>query len=214
MNEIVPTIVPTTFAALSEAVERYASFAPQLHLDCADGIFAPNLTWLPEHETLPHSEHILFEAHLMVADPHMHGVAAAHAGARRIIGHIEAFNDTAAVHAAFKAWKEAGAEEVGLAMLCTTSRERIEQLIVECDVLQVMTIASIGTQGNPFDPQSIRRIEEIHHAHPDVCISVDGGLTKEHIATAARAGARRFAVGSTLAQAADPLSMYKELSGV
>ncbi len=211
MNEIIPTIVPESFADLSAKASVLSGFSQSLHIDAADGVFAPNLTWLPSGEKLPDADRIFYEAHLMLSDPHQKGVDFAQAGAKRIIGHAEAFSGAEAVFAAFDAWHEAGAIETGMALLLDTPLEAIRPYLVRCDVAHVMTIGRIGTQGIPFDERSLIRIQELHRAYPSLMISVDGGENEESIVKTARAGARRFAVGSAFTAAADPRAVYTRL---
>jgi len=211
MHEIIPTIVPTTFEELAAHIERLSTFARTIHIDAADGVFAPNLTWLPrEGEHLPHPE-IAYEAHLMVSEPLSLGTQFAKAGAKRIIAHLEAFSGGEAIADAFSAWRAAGASEVGLALLLDTSLERIGPYVAQCDVVHLMTIATIGKQGNPFEPRSIQRVAEFHAQHPTTIISVDGGETIDVVDDLARAGATRFSIGSALSLSTEPAAVYKRL---
>ncbi|MEK7509423.1 MAG: hypothetical protein AAB605_01795 [Patescibacteria group bacterium] len=211
MREVIPTIVPESFADLIAKQSVLGAFASAIHIDVADGVFAPNMTWLPSGEELPDTGRIVYEAHLMVSTPLDVGLAFVRAGARRIIGHIEAFGSAETVFSAFDAWRAAGAREVGLALLLETSLKAIEPYLSRCDVVNMMTIATIGRQGIPFDARSIARIEQFHIMFPNVTIAVDGGENEEHIAQTGRAGATRFVVGSAIAQAADPRAVYSQL---
>ncbi len=211
MREIIPTIVPESYEDMCAKASVLSAIASSLHIDAADGAFAPVRTWLPSGEKLPNDESIVYAAHLMVSDPHEKGVDFARAGARRIIGHIEAFQESETVFSAFDAWREAGAHEVGLALLLDTPWETIEPYLTHCDVIHLMTIAHIGKQGIPFDERSLAKIEAMHRRHPDILISVDGGEDAAHIPETARAGAQRFAVGSAITNAEDPARVYKEL---
>ncbi len=90
MIEIVPTVVPESLEDVVKTVERCKSFAKRIHVDVADGKFAPNTTWTPgEGERLPAG--MEYEIHMMVADPHQVGLEYAKAGAHALIGHVEAF---------------------------------------------------------------------------------------------------------------------------
>ncbi len=114
MIEIIPTLVPRSFEDVRNAAERY-SFARTIHIDAGDGRFVSNTTWQPaEGEMLPTI--LSWEVHLMVHEPLETGIQYAKAGAFRIIAHLEAFADRAAIPAAFEAWKAAGTREIGLAL--------------------------------------------------------------------------------------------------
>ncbi len=215
MIEIIPTVVPVSFDEIEKAAERAAPFASALHIDLADGTFAPNATWLPqaEHLTprLPAQADgaFIYEAHLMVALPREVGLKAIAVGARRVIGHIEAMGKN--VESIFAAWRAAGAAEVGLGILFNTPLEDLDPYIGMCDVVQMMTISEIGVQGLPFNPEAPARVAALHARHPGLLIEVDGGVGEKTIEALARAGARRFCAGSALSRASDPASTYQKL---
>ena len=206
MIEIIPTVVPASVADIEAAAARYSQFAKTLHVDITDGVFAPNTTWMPSGELLQIG--MQWEAHLMVSDPHAVGLASLTAGASRVIGHIEAAKDVAAM---FAAWKAAGAQEVGLGVLFTTAIESLDPYVDSCDVAQMMSIAKIGVQGIPYEPSAPARIASLHAKHPELLIADDGGVGSSNIMDLARAGVRRFCAGSSLSKPADPAAAYREL---
>ena len=212
MIEIIPTVVPQSLDDVVAARERYGAFAPSLHIDIVDGIFAPNKTWMPSPvEKLLDASIINYEIHLMVENPLQIGLTFARAGASRIIGHIEAFPNAECAREAFDMWQKAGAKETGIAILLDTPLEEITFYLDLCDFVHLMTIAKVGRQGFKFDERSIERVAEIHTRYPHVTISVDGGETKDTVDDLARAGATRFCVGSALAKAKDPEKAYAQL---
>jgi len=87
-------------------------------------------------------------------------------------------------------------------------------MITACDVVQVMSIATLGKQGAPYDVRAIARIKELHTKYPELVISVDGGVSEKNIADLARAGARRFGVGSAITKAPDPKAAYLNLKAI
>lgn len=217
MIEIIPTYVPRDAADLAAGAEKIRAFASSIHVDVDDGVFAPHTTW-------PYTAHGVFgdvdlsalsgleiEAHLMVEEPRDIGKAFARAGASRIIGHIEGFADQREVYSALDAWRGAGATEVGLGMLLGTPLEVIEPLIPICNVVHLMSIATIGTQGIPYDASAPERIVEFHERFPKTLISVDGGVAESNIADLVRAGATRFGVGAALSKAENPKVAYEKL---
>ncbi|MFZ2555472.1 MAG: hypothetical protein WAZ27_01355 [Minisyncoccia bacterium] len=214
MKEVIPTIVPNSFDEISSFVSAYP-FASSIHLDAADGAFAPNITWMPEEgEMLPNADSLFYEAHLMVSEPASVGLRYAHAGAKRIIAHIEAFTHPADVPHAVAAWKAAGADEVGLAITIDTPLEDLTPYVPLLDCLLIMTIAKIGTQGNIFDVRGIERLETLHGRFPGLILQADGGITEENAADVARAGATRLCVGSALSHAENPAAVYKHLGSL
>ncbi len=209
MIKIIPTVVPDSFLSVEATVDAYSKFATVIHIDICDGLFAPNATWTPRGEQFPPRENLTYEAHLMVSDPRAVGLACIRSGAQRVIGHVEAMGEKTGE--TFSAWKAAGAAEVGLAILADTPLETLDPYIALCDVVQMMSIASIGVQGIPYDPTAPARIAALHARYPDLLIAVDGGVSESNIMELARAGVRRFCVGSTLSKSPDPASTYARL---
>src|SRR3989338_8122410 len=91
--EILPTIVPSSFDDIILWSARFKDFAAWVQVDLGDGKFVSNTTWVPtEGETLPHTDVLSYEFHLMTQEPRELGLACIRAGAQRIIGHIETFS--------------------------------------------------------------------------------------------------------------------------
>ena len=216
--EIIPTCVPTEAADLSRGAAAIRSFAHAIHIDVVDGLFAPTYTWPYSGKgsfgtfDLSGAGELVKEVHLMVAEPRAIGTAFAKAGAFRIIGHVEAFSSENGAHSTLAEWKKSGASEVGLGILMGTPFEVLEHHLLIVDVVHMMSISSIGTQGIPYDPEAPARIAEFHKKHPEVPLSVDGGVSASNIADLVRAGVRRFGVGSAIAKAADSEKAYRELT--
>ena len=210
-REIIPTVVPSSLDDILVARKKYP-FARSLHIDIADGRFAPNTTWtLRPGEKLPDAAQVEYEVHLMIENPLQAGLTFARAGASRIIGHIEAFDNAERAREAFAMWSAAGAKESGIAILMDTPLEELQMYVQLCDFVHLMTIAKIGKQGYAFDERSLERITTVHKRFPQITISVDGGETKSVMEDVARAGASRFCVGSALSKAKDPEKTYLQL---
>jgi len=209
--KILPTIVPAAPSDIEEASKRHAAFASFFQIDITDGKFAPNTTWLPrDGYTLPREYD--YEVHLMVEDPVPLATIFAKAGARRLIVHVEALeSDIERVAQTFVEWKRSGVQEIGLAVLLQTPFEQVEPYLSHIDFVLLMTIPRIGVQGIPYDTSAPARVSAFHTRHPEVLISVDGGVSETNIADLVRAGATRFGVGSAIAKAGDPASAFQTL---
>ncbi len=213
MREIIPTVVPNEFQDVLDARKRYA-FASSLHIDAVDGSFAPGKTWLPlSGEKLLDAKTTCYEAHLMIENPLSTGLAFVRMGARRIIAHLEAFNHSEHAQETMDMWRKAGAQEVGVAVLMDTRLSELSPYASLIDTVLVMTIATVGKQGAPFDERALGRIAEIRTRFPELTIAVDGGVSIKTIGQLEEAGASRFCVGSALSGAKDPESHLKELQG-
>ncbi|MDO8551963.1 MAG: hypothetical protein Q7S01_00360 [bacterium] len=226
--EIIPTnTCPPDYSELARRSESFSTFAPVIQLDLDDGVFAPVVSW-PYHkgqweevetmakggEKLPFSETMKYETHLMVQEPVRIGEMLAQMGCARIIAHREVFKDAQAVTNAFSKWRDAGASEFGLALLIDTPLSVLDGCVEDCDVVQLMSIPTLGKQGAPYDSRVIGRIEELHKRYPELIIAVDGGVSEKNIADLVRAGARRFGIGSAISKAANPADSYARIKAL
>src|SRR3989344_4266620 len=208
--EITPTCVPDNAESLSNSIEQFRPFAQRVQIDIDDGVFAPHITWPYTavgsfgEIVLPSIRDFDFEVHCMVARPRDIGLAFGQAGAKRIIGHVETFENAEDAHSVFKVWREEGVKEAGLGVLMQTSVETLDPFVAICDFVHFMSIATIGTQGIPYDSRTPARIAEFRARHPEVVVSVDGGVSEANIAELARAGTTRFGVGSAITKSANP----------
>lgn len=210
MIEIVPTVVPESLEDIINTVEKYSSFAKTIHVDVADGVFAPNTTWMPKAgDTLPSG--MKYEIHMMVANPLETGLAYAAAGAHSLIGHAEAFKTALSASDAFASWKAVGVQTVQTAALFQTSLDELAPYVPISDLLLLMTIASIGVQGIPFEEEGIERVRRFKALHPAANIAVDGGVSEKNIARLAESGATHFCVGSALSKSNNPVAVYQSL---
>jgi len=210
-KRIIPTVVPDSFEDVLRARERYA-FAGTLHIDAADGAFAPNKTWMPaEEEQLPDAAEFAYGAHLMVEEPRHAGLSFARAGVRRVSAHAESLGGAERANETFEIWKAAGVSEIGVAALLQTPLSAIEQYVPLSDFVLLMSIAEIGRQGAAFDEQTYPRLREFHARHPETALAVDGGVSRENIAALRDAGASIFFIGAALARAEDAQAEYAAL---
>ncbi len=217
---IIPGILPVDFAEIESYASRCAAFTDWLQIDIADGRFAKSLTWpfraapgLSEISANRLPQIISCEMHLMTEEPGALGEMFARAGARRIIGHIEAFADESNVLAALRLWKQAGAQEVGLSVMLGTPLQKLEHVIAECGVVQLMSFKDedLGYQGRPFDDRALDRIEELHAMYPELMVAVDGGVSEAVLENVVRAGANRIVMGGVLKNSSEPEKLYARL---
>src|SRR3989344_163778 len=235
MIEIIPTnTCPPDFAEMAKRSEFFAQFSEWVQLDISDGAFTSIRSWpygegqWDELESmaagaleLPSAPPLRYETHLMVEEPRELGLRLAEAGIARIIGHVEAFGDDKEILSALDSWRSArpafggaGATEVGLALLLDAPLPALEPMLGACDVVQVMSIATLGAQGAPYDARAVARIKELHTKYPDLVIEVDGGVSEKNIAELAGAGVTRFGVGSAITKAPDPKAAYAHLKAI
>ena len=219
-EEIIPAILPRSFSDLSEKVGSVVGLVPFVQVDVTDGKFTPNKTWpyldgpdkdfaaiLKEEKGFPSWEDIDFEVDMMVAEPEKLWRDWVLAGAKRLIFHIESVTDAAKLMDAIKS--ETVSEEsflhteIGFALNIDTPNEKVEPFLEDLDFVQFMGIARIGYQGEHFDERVLPKITDLRETHPDVTISVDGGVNMESAPRLIEAGADRLVVGSAIFESED-----------
>lgn len=215
--EVIPAILPQSFADISERVELIAPYVDTVQIDVLDGRFVPGRrTWpylgkseeefaLLEHEDvgLPQWDKVNYEADLMVAEPARFTEEWVRAGASRIIVHIESLAEPGSFIRWFRETygnpKESLVSvELVFAISNDTPLESLEPYIHEIDGVQLMGIARIGFQGEPFDERVLERISKLRETYPELIISVDGGVSRETAPLLAARGATRLVSGSFL----------------
>lgn len=207
---ICPSLLSADFARLADEISRVGS-ADWLHVDVMDYHFVPNLTLgLPIVESLRAATDIPLDCHLMIDDPDRWAPGYAEAGAGSVTFHAEAAKAPLRLARTLRA---AGAR-AGLALNPGTSVEPYADLLVDFDMLLIMTVEP-GFGGQPFLPEvlaKLRRAREIADARGlDIWLQVDGGVSPATIEQCADAGATVFVAGSAVFGADDPDRMIDQL---
>ncbi len=219
MVEIIPAIIPKNTGDLKEKLEKIRRLTRLAQIDVIDGKFAPRPSWpyregdeksfqeiISEKEGLPFWEDFDFEADLMIESPVEAIPNFAKAGFNRVIVHIESVKDMEKV---ISVSRETGVSLI-LAQNIETPEEELEKWLPAADGIQLMGIARIGFQGEPFDERVIPKIKRLRERHPDLIISVDGGVSLETAPKLIAAGANRLAVGSAIFESGDISKTIKD----
>lgn len=217
-QRVIPAIIPQSLAHITESISVLKDVISEVQIDIVDGVFVSEKSW-PYIEEDSHIESLTtaipegvrHELDLMIGEPRDRMALWLSTEPTRVIIHIESLPDDAAVREAVLMIQEAGAKAV-LSALNDTPIERILALGDIIDGVQCMGIKEIGVQGNPFDERVVARIMQIRNMYPELLVSVDGGVNAETIDRLIEAGAERFAVGSAIFGAEDPVASYLDLA--
>ena len=224
--EIIPAIMPDSFPDLEAKAARVRGLVPLAQIDIMDGKFVKSKSWpyrnagkadeehfvamVSQDETLPFFDELDYEIDLMIAEPERHIDEWLPLGASRLIFHIESIIDHDAFwgHDIFKEGaRDIGGSkviEVGLAINPDTSCDEVSPHISKIDFVQVMGIAKIGYQGEPFDERALLVINKIRASYPNIPISVDGAVSLETALLLKAAGATRLLRAGSLERQVPP----------
>lgn len=214
---IVPTMMADEWEELVAQIHLVKDVATRIQIDVMDGHLVPSISF-PYNKTIlngtriPHADDISYGAHLMVQHPNEVGHRFIDAGVKRVVAQIEGFRSGEAPNV-YNEWKERGVE-VGVSIQIDTPLAEIDFLIKNdiVSLVQVMSIARIGFQGESFDERALSRIHEIKGKYDHVTISVDGGVNKETLQSLFDVGVTYFGVGSAVMKADNPITAFNELT--
>lgn len=207
---IVPAIIPQS----SDDVQRLCetlSFSLELHLDVVDGQFVPFTSWPYQplgqpSEVRQYTDRFTLEVDLMVARPLIAAAAWVTAGADMLVFHAE----TIAVEE-LKRFKEQHKITISICAGNDFSEVALNEYLPFVDGVQVMGIAHVGSQGQPFDKRALTRISHIKQDWPKLLVSVDGSVNDDTIKPLAATKVDRFIVGSAIVAADNPAIAHFEL---
>ncbi len=198
MVEIIPSINVPTFEEAERrmrAVEPYVSWC---HLDVTDGVFSRHETWRNPADLPRFRTPLKAEVHLMIENPDV-AVGRWFAGpVRRVIVHLEASRDPAAI---LDACRAAGIE-AGFAIKPETHSEALVPWLGKADLVQLLAV-NPGPSGQALQEDIYRKARYVRDAAPSCILEIDGGITAETAGRAATAGANILVAGSAIFNAPD-----------
>jgi ribulose-phosphate 3-epimerase len=215
MAEIIPAIMPNNIKDLEDKVNKILSVVDVVQVDVMDGKFVKNKTWpyikqdvffediIKQDKGLPFWEDIDYEIDMMIANPLEESANWIQAGAKRLIGHIESFNNEEDVNKFIDLKNEF--LEIGLAIGIDTPLDKIEKYLDKVSFVQFMGINHIGYQKQPFDNKVFDKIKEIRNKNKDVVLSIDGGVSLQNVEELVNSGIDRLVSGSLIFETENPI---------
>ena len=184
-----------------------------VHLDIMDNHFVPNLTFGPPvvRALRKVSKKLVFDTHLMVANPLSLVDDFAAAGAQIVTVHQEGCETE--LPKVLKAIK-AARMRTGVSIKPKTPVSAIEHVLGLCDLVLVMTVEP-GFGGQSLIPSCLTKIHQLKKLKEKekhrFAIEVDGGINKETAGLAVAAGAQVLVSGSAVFEAGNVSSNVAEL---
>ncbi|MEK7195459.1 MAG: hypothetical protein AAB655_02070 [Patescibacteria group bacterium] len=212
--EVIPVINCLDLECAVEKIRLAKEFLKDgdwLHLDIADGKFTFNKTWNDPAGWQNMAKGFNLEAHLMVEEPEKHTEEWLHAGAKRLIIHVETINEKTLRQISALARKHG--VELMLSSNPETPVDKLKPYLDEFKEFQVLAVYP-GPPAQKFLPIALYKIEFLRRSVPDAKIEVDGGIDFDTAKTVKNVGADKIVSGTYIFGNADPKSAYEELISV
>jgi len=205
MVTICPTITVETEDDYRQQMETLEPFATRIHIDMADGDFAPrkllgfDKIWWRGNRTI--------DIHVMYRYPVDHSEIILALNPRLVVVHAEAEGNLAN----FAQHLHAHGIEFGVALLQPTRVEVIEPLLSELDHVLIFS-GNLGYQGgSEVDPGLFKKVAAVRRLKPSVEIGWDGGVNDQNARNLKEAGVDVLNVGGFIQHAPDPAAAYQKL---
>lgn len=212
MIELAPSILSADFARLGEQAQAAVDGgATLLHVDVMDGHFVPNITiGPPVVASLRKATNVPLDVHLMIENPDQYVPAFADAGADWISIHQEA---SVHLHRSLELIASKSVK-VGVVINPATPVQTLGEVLDIVDFVLVMSV-NPGFGGQKFIPASLDKIRKLVTMRTakgaGFRIEVDGGIGRDNIAEAVRAGAEILVAGNAVFGKGNPRNNVEEL---
>jgi len=205
--KIAPSILSADFGRINEEIKEVEDVSDMIHVDVMDGHFVPNITIGPVVVKALESKKPL-DVHLMIKEPEKYAEVFVKAGAASITFHAEVV-DSKAAKKMIKKIKALGCR-AAVALNPDKSLELIKDYVNDVDMVLLMTVFP-GFGGQKFIENVLPKIKELRRMKPMLDIEVDGGIDRETIKSAAKAGANVFVAGNAVFKEKNRVKVIKEL---
>lgn len=209
MNHMAVTICPTVLAGTPEdyrrQITRIAQFATRVHIDLADGVFAPTKTIPVDEAWWPGG--IRADLHVMYQRPFERYKTYLSLGPQMVIVHAEADG----TFVPFAELMHRHGIEVGVALKHDTPVELIRPALGWIDYVLIFS-GDLGHFGGQADLRLLDKAEQLKRLKPQLELGWDGGINNTNAHSLAMGGIDVLNVGGYIQHAADPRMAYNLLA--
>ena len=204
---IAPTVTASNPHTYREQLERAHALSNRVHVDFADGDFAPTKLVPPEQAWIPDGCKV--DLHVMYRRPEEFIGTLIALRPSLIILHAEADGHILGL---IREIKGAGLC-AGLALLQNSQPEQFANEVEEADHVLIFG-GHLGYHGGDADLTMLQKIDSIRAINPECELGWDGGVNDANAGKLVQAGVQVLNVGSFVQKADDPKSAYAILESV
>ncbi|MBR5967770.1 MAG: ribulose-phosphate 3-epimerase, partial [Lachnospiraceae bacterium] len=199
--KLAPSILAADFMRLGEQIDAIGKAGAQyVHYDVMDGIYVPSISFgLPVLKSVRKGTDLFLDCHLMIMDPDRYIDEFAECGADSITVHVEACHDVGVAETLLHI-KRKGLK-CGLTLNPHTPIGVLAPYLGMVDMVLVMSVEP-GFGGQKLLESTYEKLAELLELKKqggyDFDIEVDGGVTKENLASLVRAGVNVIVSGRSI----------------
>lgn len=205
MSIIAPSITVETEDQFKAAIEKFKPFAQRVHIDISDGQFAPVQLFSVDKIYWPREW--IVDIHAMVTKPADYLDKLISLGPHLITIHVETGIDVVPL---LEKIKKAGIK-AGIALLKPTVPSTVSNAINASDHVLIFS-GDLGHYGGTASLMQLEKVRLVKAINPNVEIGWDGGVAIDNAFTLTQGGVNVLNTGGALSKAADPASVYVELT--
>lgn len=208
MSSICPTITTNDPHEYRSEMEKIAQYSEAVHIDFADGVFAPNdLLGLDQAWR---TDDLITHAHIMYQNPLDFIDDIINLEADLVILHMESDN----IKKSLQLLQENGTR-TGIAILPESSIAELAELGIDRLFDHILVFGGhLGFQGGSADLEQLVKVKALHNLYPDSEISWDGGVDETNAKQISNAGVAILNVGGYIKKAEDPKKAYDYLTSL
>ena len=207
MSVVVPTVTAYDLHEYRRQIELITSFAPRIHVDLMDGIFAP--TKSPDIDTVWLPSGVECDVHLMFQHPYLQ--------LRKVLSHnpglviVQAEAEKVSVQKCIAGLRQTRVR-VGVSLLAMTDPN--EAFASECikNASYVLIFSGhLGFHGGGVELSLLKKVAMIKAINSSVEIGWDGGINFDNIQKLSAGGIDVLNTGGAIHKAIDPKKSYQQL---